>query len=101
YGRGMSATCPLRAEMSHMWPCQEMRKHVVLPLTTIDRPRPPPRCPFFSLGPAVPSPSHWTEQRRRRVTWSRMCARVEIPVVKHKEHCANQSCSLVKWEAQG
>src|SRR5436309_7456480 len=33
YGRGMSATCPLRAEMSHMWPCQEMRKHVVLPLT--------------------------------------------------------------------
>src|SRR5437764_737260 len=35
YGRGMSATCPLRAEMSHMWPCQEMRKHVVLPLTSI------------------------------------------------------------------
>src|SRR5437764_8838769 len=33
YGRGMSATCPLRAEMSHMWPCQEMRKHMVLPLT--------------------------------------------------------------------
>src|SRR5436305_15049464 len=33
YGRGMSATCPLRAEMSHMWPCQEMRTHVVLPLT--------------------------------------------------------------------
>src|SRR5436853_7585510 len=33
YGRGISATCPLRAEMSHTWPCPEMRKHVVLPLT--------------------------------------------------------------------
>src|SRR5436305_9051557 len=29
----MSATCVVPAEMSHMWPCQEMRKHVVLPLT--------------------------------------------------------------------
>src|SRR5436305_1674235 len=37
YGRGMSATCPLRAEMSHMWPCQEMRKHMVLPLTKDNR----------------------------------------------------------------
>src|SRR5436309_12623553 len=29
----MSATCVVPAEMSHMWPCQEMRKHVVLSLT--------------------------------------------------------------------
>src|SRR6266516_228945 len=35
------------------------RSRLVLVLFTIDRPCPPPRCPFFSLGPtAVPTPSH-------------------------------------------